>query len=140
MNTGKIILAGILGSAVAFVLGWLVYGMVLADFYSENAGSATGVMKVESDFNYIAMVAGNVTYGFFFAILYGAYARIGGFGTGAVVGFVLGLLIAASYNLIGLGSTNVMNMTAALVDIPVNAVISGLVGGVVGGVLGKEHS
>ncbi len=41
MNTNKILLAGLIGGVVAFVLGFLFYGVLLTDFFEANAGSAT---------------------------------------------------------------------------------------------------
>ena len=49
MKTDKLLLAGVLGGAVAFLLGYLVYGVLLTGFFEANLGSATGVMRGETE-------------------------------------------------------------------------------------------
>lgn len=49
MSTSKILIAGLVGGVVAFLLGFLIYGLALNSFFEQQAGSATGVMKAEAD-------------------------------------------------------------------------------------------
>ena len=49
MNTQKFLMSGIAGGIVSFFAGWLFYGILLADFFAKNAGSATGVMRGDAD-------------------------------------------------------------------------------------------
>jgi uncharacterized membrane protein len=137
MNTSKILVAGLVGGAVAFLLGFLVWGLALNSFMAENTGSATGVMKSEADFNWIAMVLGHLSLGLLFAVIYGRWASISTFATGAQAGAVLGFLISFTYDMISYGSTNVMNLTGAIVDIVVSTIISAIIGGVVALMLGR---
>ena len=48
MNT-KTIVAGVIGGIVYFLLGWLIYGMLMSDFFEANSGSATGVMRADDE-------------------------------------------------------------------------------------------
>lgn len=138
MNTNKILLAGLLGGVAAFLLGWLVWGIVLAKFMAANAGSATGVMRAESDMVWWALILGNLANGFLLAVIYGRWANISTFATGAKAGAVIGLLIALSYDMIMLGTSNIMTLNGAVVDILASAVVTGIVGGVVGWFLGRK--
>lgn len=137
MNTNKIIVAGLVGGVVAFMLGFLIYGMALESFMAKNAGSATGVMRDQADFQWIPMILGHLSFGLFFAVIFGRWATISTFATGAKAGAVLGFLIGFAYDMINYGSTNLMNLTGAIVDILVGTVIAAIVGGVVGLMLGR---
>lgn len=138
MNTNKILLAGVVGGVVAFLLGFLAYGVLLGDFFAKNAGSATGVMRGDDEMLWIPMILGHLAWGFVFAIIYGRWASISTFATGAKAGAVLGFLIAATFDLINLGSTHISTTTGVIVDIVVMTVIASLVGGVVGVMLGRD--
>ena len=45
----KILVAGLVGAATAFLLGFLTWGLALSGFMESNAGTATGVMKEQSE-------------------------------------------------------------------------------------------
>ncbi len=136
----KILIAGLVGAVVAFILGFLVWGLALSSFMESNLGTATGVMRDESDFLWIPMVLGHISWGIFFAYVFGHWANISTFSTGASAGALLGFLVGFTYDMISLGSTNVMNATGAIVDIIAMTIVSAIVGGVVGLMLGRGGS
>ena len=138
MNANKILLSGLIGGAVAFLLGFLFYGLLLADFFESNAGAATGVMRDESDFIWWAMILGHLAWGLLFAVVFGRWTNIKTYATGVSAGAVLGLLISLTYNLISYGSTNISTLTALVVDTLIMTLVSGVVGGVVGWFLGRN--
>lgn len=135
MKFGRFILASLVGAIVAFMLGWVFYGMLLVDFFNENMGSATGVMRAEDEMDFAQLILGNVFWGVLFAYLLGRM-EVKSFGGGLTTGAVIGLLIALSYNLISVGTTHIMNLTGALADVGVSVVMSGIMGGFVGLILG----
>ena len=138
MNTNKIIMSGLIGTVVAFLLGWLVYGMLLHNYMSENMGSATGVMKGDEDMNWIALILGHVAMGMLLALIYGRWANISTFATGAKAGAVIGFLMTAMHALISLGTSNIHAWNTAIIDMIAGAVITAIVGGVVAWFLGRE--
>ena len=133
----KILIAGLVGAAAAFILGFLTWGLALSGFMESNVGSATGVMKEQSDFGWIPMILGHISWGLLIAYIFGHWANIKTFATGAKGGAILGFLIGFTYDMISLGSTNVMNTTGAIVDIVAMTIVSAIVGGVVGWMLGR---
>lgn len=135
MNT-KVLLAALVGGVTSFLLGWVFYGLLLADFFAANAGTATGVMKDDTSMGWIPLIVGNLTTGLLFAMIYSRWAGITTFKTGAIGGAWVGLLMGLSYDMVALGTTNIMNTTAALVDPLVWAVMSAISGGMVGWALG----
>jgi hypothetical protein len=138
MSTSKILIAGLVGGILTLALGFLIYGLALSSFFEQQAGSATGVMKAEADFNWIAMIVGHLSFGFLIAIIFGRWAIISTFPTGAKAGAVLGLLFFFTTNMINYGSTNIMTLTGALADTVVGGVMAAIVGGVVALMLGRE--
>ena len=138
MSNSKIFTAGLVGAIVAFLLGFIVYGNLLAEFFVENSGSASGVMRGDDEMQWIPMILGHVTWGMLFAIVFGKWANISTFATGAKSGALLGFLIGASFDLIQLGSTHIPNLTGVIVDIIVITIVSAIVGGVVGWFFGRN--
>lgn len=138
MSTSKILIAGLVGGVVAFLLGFLIYGLALSSFFEQQAGSATGVMKAEADFNWIAMIVGHLSFGFLIAVIYGRWANISTFPTGAKAGAVIGFLFFLTTNMINYGSTNIMTLTGALADTVIGAVMAAIIGGVVALILGRD--
>lgn len=140
MSNNKILLAGLVGAIAAFLLGFIVYGNVLTDFFIENSGSASGVMRADDEMQWVPMILGHITWGLLFAIIFGRWANISTFTSGAKTGALLGLLIGASFDLIQLGSTHISNITGVVVDIIVMTIISAIVGGTVGWFLGRNKT
>ncbi len=138
MGTNKILIAGLIGGLTAFILGWLFYGTLLMGFFEKNAGTATGVNRPMEDMVWWAMILGHLAYGYLFALIYGRWASISTFVTGAKAGAVIGGLMALTFDMIMYGSTNISNLTAALVDVVVMAVTGAIVGGVVAWWLGRK--
>ena len=138
MNTNKILIAGVIGGVVAYALGFLTFGIALRDFFQANSGSATGVMKAPDEIQMIPMIIGHLTWGLLFALIYGRWANIKTFATGAKAGAVIGLLSAATFDLINLGAMNISTTTGVIVNIVCVTVISAIVGGTVGWFLGRE--
>ena len=138
MSTNKLLIAGLLGGVTAFILGWLFYGTLLMGFFEKNAGTATGVNRPMEEMVWWAMIVGHLAWGFLFAVIYGRWANISTFVTGAKAGAVIGALLGLGYDMIWYGTSNVMNLTATFVDILVTVVMSALIGGVVAWWLGRK--
>lgn len=139
MNTNKILLAGLIGGAVAFLLGFLFYGLLLSEFFASNMGSATGVMRGDEEMQWIPMIVGHIAWGMLFAVIFGRWAGISTFATGAKAGALIGALDGLAFDMIQLGSTHVSNLTGALVDVVVLTVVSAITGGVVGWFFGRGN-
>jgi hypothetical protein len=139
MNSQKFFLGGIVGGIVYLLLGWLIYGMLLRDFMSNNM-SSPGIMKADADMIWWALIAGNISMGFLLTYVLGK-AKVGSAGAGASVGFMLGLLMSLSFDLIMFATSNVMSSLKGLaVDVAVSAVMSAIAGAVVGAILGGKKS
>lgn len=136
MNYRKTLIAGLAGAIVAFFLGWLVWGIAFADFFDSHSGSATGVSRGD-DMLWVPMILGHLAYGLLFAVIYGRWAQITTFWSGAKAGAVIGFLIVTAHDLMNYGMSNLADLTATIVDILLATVIAAITGGVVGWMLGR---
>ena len=135
MNSQKFLLGGIVGGVVYFLLGWLVYGMLLKDFFTANMWAA-GSMRADADTIWWALGAGQILGGFLLAYVIGK-ANAASVGAGAGVGFIVGLLVCLSFDLTMYGvTTTVTSLKGLAADVAVSAVMSAIAGGVIGGILG----
>ncbi len=129
----RILIATVAGGLTLFLLGGLIYGVILAGFYEANLGSATGVMRelpvwwalVVSELGLAAVV----TYVLLHA---GVTTASGGLKTGALFGLLFGIAIAFSLYAV----TNWSNVTVAFVEPFVTAVRIALGATVIGWTLG----
>ena len=131
MKTGKVILAGLIGGIVAFMFGFLTYGLVLEPFFKENAGTAVGVERGE-DMLMIPIILGHLAWGVLLAYGIGKLGKIDTFPQGATAGAIIGFLSAAAADLIRFGTSHLTTLKAVVVNIMVLTLISAIIGGVVG--------
>jgi hypothetical protein len=136
MNSQKFIVGGIAGGIVNFLLGYLIYGMLLKDFMASNTQS--GIMRADSDLVWWALVVGNLAFGFLLAYVIGKSSTVSA-GQGAGIGFILGLLICLGYDLITYATTTmVSSLKVVAADVAATAVMSAVAGAVVGWVIGMS--
>jgi hypothetical protein len=138
MDAKKRIMATLAGFVVLFLMGWLLYGMLLMDFFAANAGSATGVMRSDTEMVWWALILGNVLQSYLLVYIFGKWGNITTFGAGLQNGAIIGLILGYAYDLTMYGTSNTMNLTGTLVDPLVAAVMMGVAGGVIGTVLGRK--
>lgn len=135
MNSQKFIVGGIVGGIVYFLLGWLVYGMLLKDFMANNLSAS---MRADADTIWWALILGQLAGGFFLAYVIGKAGATSA-GAGAGVGFIAGLLVCLSFDLTMYGvSTTISSLKGLAADVAVSAVIAAIVGAVVGWVMGMS--
>lgn len=138
MDAKKRILTTLVGFVVLFLLGWLLYGFLLMDFYTTNTGTATGVMRSETDMVWWALILGNLFQAYLLVYIFGKWANITTFGGGFSGGLIIGLIIGFAFNLSMYGTANIANLTATLVDPFVSGIMMGVTGGVIGWMLGRK--
>lgn len=136
MNTNKFLVGGIIGGVANFLLGWLVWGMLLMNFMNEHT-SEVGKAAQRGDENMIwwALIAGNLLWGLVLSYVLNK-AGSNSASAGASTGAVIGLLVSAAYNCFFYAFMDMGDMTAMAVDIIANTVVSAIVGGVIGWYLG----
>ena len=135
MNAKQWVLGTVIGAVVIYAVGYLIFTVLLGDYYAANSGSATGVMR-DSQIVW-ALAVGALAYAAL--ILYamrsqaGSVNMVSGMKVGAVVGFLL--WATADFSLYGI--TNMSNLTVTMVDPFAELVHGGIAGGVLGALLPK---
>ena len=138
--TNKILIAGLVGAVAALILGFLTWGIALAGFLEANSGSASGVVRADDEMLWLPMILGHLSWGLLFAVIFGRWANISTFTSGAQAGALLGFLIGFTYDMINLGSTHISTTTGVIVNVIAMTIISAIVGGVVAATLGRGKS
>jgi len=138
MDSKKFLMGTVAGGVAYFILGYLIYGLLLMNFMSNNAGTAENVMRAETDMVWWALIVGNLGMGALFSYIFLKWADVKGFAGGFQAAAVVGFFMSIAFDMINYGTTNIMNMTGALVDIVAFTVMAGLGGGVIAMVVGKK--
>lgn len=138
MDAKKRIMATLAGFVVYFMLGFLFYGVLLMDFYASHAGTATGVMRTDSEMVWWSLIAGNVVHAYLLVYIFGNWANITTFGGGLKAGALIGFIMSLGLGLNMYGTTNISDLTSTLVDPIIMTIMMGATGGVIGWVLGRK--
>lgn len=136
MNSKKFLIGGIAGGIAFFLLGWLVWGMLLMDFMKSHSNSSSGVFRTEADMVWWAMVVGNLAMGFLLSYVL-SKASINTVAGGISTGAVIGLLMSASIDCTMYAQVNLFDTTSMIADIGASTVVTGIVGGIIGWINGK---
>lgn len=137
MNT-KVLLAALAGGVAFFLLGWLVFGILLDPYYkSMMTEQGVAAQRGQSDMILWAVALSNLVYGFLLALIYHRWASISTFQSGAIAGAIISFLITLSFDLGMYAMFTLWTGGAGLIVDPLaNAVVGGIAGGVVGWALG----
>jgi hypothetical protein len=130
MNTSKFLISGVIGGIVSCLAGYLMYGILLKDFFASHA--TVQVMRSPETMIWWSLIAGCVCSGLLYSYIFNKWANINSLGGGISGGLVLGLLSGAAMGLINYGTANMMDLTGVVGDIGVSAVLGALTGGAVG--------
>jgi hypothetical protein len=141
MNTNKFLVGGIIGGVANFLLGWLVWGMLLMSFLEEHSSEASKAISRGDNMIWWALIVGNLAFGFLLSYIL-SKAGVMSASAGAAIGAVIGLLSAIGFDLMMYSMMDMMDTTAIAVDIAaatvVNAIVSGIIGWYFG--MGKKAS
>lgn len=130
MKTKNLVLSGIVGAIVNYLLGWLFYGMIFKDMFDQPEGGATSLVMI---------FLGCLTGALFIAYIFAKWAQISTAGTGFKAGAIIGLFMGLQFNFFNLMDPSNSYQTAAL-DVVITIVMIAIVGAVIGAMLGKLES
>lgn len=136
MNS-KVLFGGLAAGVAFFLLGWLLYGMLLMDTMDSYAGPAAEAASKGENVDMLWLAIGNLAMGFLVAMAAG-WAGATNATSGAMVGFWIGLLVSIGVDGMILGTTNMMTPTGMVIDVLVFTVISVVAGAVAGMVMGMS--
>ena len=135
MSAKSFLLATVAGGVTLFLVGGLLYGMLLADFFDSH--SAANVMRETPIWG--ALILGELVLAALVTLIFGRWATISTPMGGLKAGAIIGLLMAVAINLTMYAVSNIVGPTAGVVDVVVSAVRLGVAGAVIGLVLGKTQ-
>jgi hypothetical protein len=136
MNSNKFLIGTLVGGIAYFLLGYLVYGVLLNGYFSQHSTAPAGYMKNMSDFVWWALILSNLATAALLSYIFLKLGNVKSFGSGAGIGFVIGLFIGMADDLIRYATANSVDLGATVVDIIVGAVVIAIIGGIVGIVMG----
>ena len=135
MKTQKILAGTLVAGVALFLLGWLIYGVLLKNLMAENCDNSN--MRPMEEMVWWAMIASNLASGLLLAVILnwlGSYTM----GSGIKVGAVLGLLTALSFDLSMYAMTTMFsNLTMVVIDSLCFSVMLALAGLLAAWVMGK---
>ena len=136
METKKILLGGLAGGVAFFLLGWLIYGILLMNFTMESYNQCNS--RPMEEMVWWAMILSNLFSGLLLALIF-SWSNTTGILSGAKVAGIIGLLFAISIDLSFYAmTTTFLKPAAILVDIVAYSVMSAMVGAVIGWVMGMK--
>lgn len=137
MNT-KILKGTIYGGVVYFLLGWLVYGILMADFGAANYNQCAN--RPQADMVWWAIILSNLIYALLLTLVLnwsGASVIIDGLKNGALFGLLFVSIIDLSFYSM---TTMFYSIGAMFVDIAVSTILAAIIGAVIVLVWGKEKT
>jgi hypothetical protein len=140
MNTKNIVIGGIVAAIVYFLLGYLVYGNLMMDFFRNHPGniSKQALSEVERGKNMLFWAIGvsNLGAGILLAFVFDR-SGIKNFSAGLVTGAIVGFLASVSFDFMMYSTSNLMDKNAVVGDILAWTLISAIAGALCGMVMGK---
>lgn len=121
------VLAILASFVTMFVLGYVAYEPLLGNFFADNAGTATGVIKESPVFWQI--IVGQLC-GSTLLVCALSWKGAENAAEGVKGGALVGLLLSLYFGFMNLGTMNTSTMNAALVDALVSVVLWGAAGAV----------
>ena len=128
MKTKTFIVSGLVGGIVDWLLGWLFYGFVFANFFNQPE---------ESTKSMVFILLGCLTFGLFISYIFNRWAHISTATTGVKSGVIIGLFMGLITNLFRMAMETDMTYERFGIDIVISIILAAAVGGVVGVINGK---
>ena len=133
----RMLAAAVVGGIVMFGLGFLIYGLLLADFMKAGMTPEAAKLMKEPP-NYVLLFVSNVLLAWVLAFIFERWASIKTFSAGAIGGALVVLPIVLGIDLQFAATMNMFNgFMPIIVDAIAATVMSAITGGVIGIVLGK---
>ena len=127
MNVKNLSLSGLAGAVINFLLGWLVYGILLKDMFKQPE---------ESTIIMILIFVACLVISLFIAYIFLQWAQIKTLKTGAKAGAIIGFFMGLNYN-IWVMIMDGRDLQTLAIDVVVTVVTTAITGAVIGLTIGK---
>ena len=128
--------AAIGGAIASFLLGWVVYGILLMDFYKTNTTVYEGLMK-DPPVLWAIFLAGLCST----TLLAWIFSKMGitSFMKGVTTALWIGFLLTAWYNLSSHAFMNLYTTKLMIGDLVISSLFTAVIGGIVAWILGMGN-
>jgi hypothetical protein len=133
MNT-KIITGGIIGGIISFLLGWLIYGTLLKDYFSKNMISYDHFFK-EPPILW-ALALGSLSLGMLVAYILGNSNNVSA-SRGLIAGGIVYFLATLGFDLFMYAQMNLFGRKLMVIDVAASTIMGAIVGFVAGWWMGR---
>ncbi len=135
MDIKRLIIGTVVGAITLYILGYVIFDLVFAEFYAANAGSAAGLVKDPQVIWAIAL--GTLSYAALITVAIGTRAGSATIVEGLKIGAIVGFLMWFGADFIFYGIFNISNLTLTFVDSLLELIRAGITGAIIATVLGK---
>ncbi|MDP4281994.1 MAG: hypothetical protein Q8867_07560, partial [Bacteroidota bacterium] len=137
--TKKLIYATLAGAVVQFLLGWLIYGIVLSGFMESQTFHYEGLIKDMNSWRFIVLTfVSGIAMMFMIAYIFQRWAKFDTFMKGLTGGLLLGFLLMFSMDLSFFSMMHLYTKWGMIVDVIVGTIMMGIDGGIIAWVLGYK--
>jgi hypothetical protein len=136
MNAKKFFIGTLVGGIAFFFLGYLIYGLALASFFSKHSTAVAGAMRGMADIIWWSLVLGNLAMAALVTYVLLKAGKATSFGNAAGTAAAVGFFVAMSMDFVRYATENSFDLTSMVVDVIVSIVMYAIAGGIIGAVLG----
>ena len=129
MNTKKIVVGSLAGGLAYFLLGWVVYGILMKDYCATNMNQ-TGMRK-EEEMILWAIGVSNIAFAMLLALIF-SWSNTSSILNATKMAAIIGLLVSISIDLSFYAMTTMyQSRSIIIVDVIVNTILTAIVGAIV---------
>lgn len=130
----KTLIGGLVAGVTAFLLGWIIYGMLLMDYFTNNMVKYEGLTKDPMEM--WAIVVSNLALGLLLAYVFNG-SGVKTAGNGVASGALFFGLFAVGVDMMFYAQMNLISLQLICVDVLASLVMGALVGAVLGWWMGR---
>lgn len=132
----RILVSGVAGALAFFLLGWVIYGMLLHSYFdSTMSATARSVVNAEPAFG--PLVVAQLAFGLLFAFIFDRWASISTFAGGMMGGAILMFGLSIGWDMQMSAFFKDMHVGSPWVPIVVDVIAATILGALAGGVIGQ---
>lgn len=135
MNTKNLLFGSLAGGVAFFLLGWLIYGMLLMNYMMSIAPYIKGLYRSDEEMLLGVMFLSNICSALLLSIIFDL-GNINNWKKGLQYGAIIGILLTCSFDLGSYAMTFMTTKRLMLIDVLASAVMTSAVGAVIGGING----
>ena len=128
MKTKNFLVSGVAGGITAFLLGWLLYGILFKETFPQPDETPNTMLLI---------ALGSLTFGFFIAYIFVKWAQISTLSTGLKAGAVIGLFIELYFGLFHMVMNPDTTFQLFALDVVLTIIMGAIVGAIIAMVNGK---